>query len=130
MDNGIAPPRKATAVPGNIRDVLDARNLPANQPPDLPEEGDRAASPRPLRCLTGNRPPGASFHGFYGGDMNKEFKTVALDIHKIVDGKIKQSYHIEDWHTALEQMLSQPHNPRYAVYGHIFFLGYLSQQSV
>merc|ERR1711971_484990 len=28
--------------------------------------------------------------------MNKEFKTVALDIHKIVDGKIKQSYHIED----------------------------------
>merc|ERR1719330_950915 len=27
--------------------------------------------------------------------MNKEFKTVALDIHKIVDGKIKQSYHIE-----------------------------------
>ena len=31
---------------------------------------------------------------------------MALDIHKIVDGKVKQSYHIEDWQTALAQMLN------------------------
>merc|ERR1719418_240400 len=48
--------------------------------------------------------------------MNKEFKTVALDIHKIVDGKIKQSYHIEDWHTALEQMLYEKDPPCFGLY--------------
>merc|ERR1719400_1045476 len=48
--------------------------------------------------------------------MNKEFKTVALDIHKIVDGKIKQSYHIEDWHTALEQMLYEKEAPCFGLY--------------
>jgi len=48
--------------------------------------------------------------------MNKEFKTIALDIHKIVDGKIKQSYHIEDWHTALEQMLYEKEAPCFGLY--------------
>jgi len=48
--------------------------------------------------------------------MNKEFKTVALDIHKVVDGKIKQSYHIEDWHTALEQMLYEKEHPCFGLY--------------
>jgi hypothetical protein len=48
--------------------------------------------------------------------MNKEFKTVALDIHKIVDGKIKQSYHIEDWHTALEQMIYEKEAPCFGLY--------------
>ena len=48
--------------------------------------------------------------------MNKEFKTIALDIHKIVDGKIKQSYHIEDWHTALEQMLYNKEAPCFGLY--------------
>ena len=38
--------------------------------------------------------------------IGKKFKTIALDIHKIVDGKIKQSFHIEDWTTALSQMLN------------------------
>merc|ERR1739838_1908 len=48
--------------------------------------------------------------------MNKEFKTVALDIRKIVDGKIKQSYHIEDWHTALEQMIYEKEAPCFGLY--------------
>merc|ERR1711992_11508 len=48
--------------------------------------------------------------------MGKEFTTVALDIHKIVDGKIKQSYHIEDWHTALEQMLYNKDPPCFGLY--------------
>ena len=30
----------------------------------------------------------------------------SADIHKIVDGKIKQTYHIEDWQTAAGQMLN------------------------
>ena len=37
-------------------------------------------------------------------------------IHKIVDGKIKQSYHIEDWHTALEQMLYEKEAPCFGLY--------------
>merc|ERR1712021_293735 len=48
--------------------------------------------------------------------MNKEFTTVALDIHKVVDGKIKQSYHIEDWKTALEQMLYNKEAPCFGLY--------------
>ena len=38
--------------------------------------------------------------------IGKKFHTLTLDIHKIVDGKIKQSFHIEDWQTALAQMLN------------------------
>merc|ERR1711988_53563 len=38
--------------------------------------------------------------------IGKKFETMAIDIHKIVDGKIKQSYHIEGWQTALGQMLN------------------------
>merc|ERR1712241_383789 len=49
--------------------------------------------------------------------MNKEFTTVALDIHKIAnDGKIQQSYHIEDWKTALEQMLYHKEPPCFGLY--------------
>jgi len=48
--------------------------------------------------------------------MNKEFTTVALDIHKIVDDKIKQTYHIEDWNTALEQMLYNKRAPDFGLY--------------
>ena len=39
--------------------------------------------------------------------IGKKFETIAIDIHKIVDGKIKQSYHIEDWQTAAGQMLNE-----------------------
>lgn len=38
--------------------------------------------------------------------IGKKFETIALDIHKIVDGKIKQTYHVEDWQTATGQMLN------------------------
>ena len=36
----------------------------------------------------------------------KYFETLALDCHRIIDGKIKQSYHIEDWQQAADQMLN------------------------
>lgn len=48
--------------------------------------------------------------------MNKEFTTVALDIHKVVDGKIQQSYHVEDWKSALEQMLYNKEAPCFGLY--------------
>merc|ERR1712029_1256422 len=37
--------------------------------------------------------------------IGKNFETSAMDVHTIVDGKIQQSYHIEDWRTALYQMI-------------------------
>merc|ERR1712088_1116394 len=37
--------------------------------------------------------------------VGKNFETLAVDIHSIVDGKIQQSYHIEDWRTAVYQMI-------------------------
>jgi len=37
--------------------------------------------------------------------MGKRFETMHLAVHCIRDGKIKQNYHIEDWSTAIHQML-------------------------
>merc|ERR1712203_754824 len=37
--------------------------------------------------------------------MGKRFETMHLAVHRIRDGKIKQNYHIEDWSTAIHQML-------------------------
>ena len=37
--------------------------------------------------------------------LGKYFETLALDIQVISEGKIKQSWHIEDWTTALDQAL-------------------------
>merc|ERR1712086_131222 len=37
--------------------------------------------------------------------MGKRFETMHLAVHCIRDGKIKQTYHIEDWSTAIHQML-------------------------
>jgi len=37
--------------------------------------------------------------------MGKRFETMHLGVHCIRDGKIKQNYHIEDWSTAIHQML-------------------------
>merc|ERR1711956_134655 len=37
--------------------------------------------------------------------LGKRFETMHLGVHCIRDGKIKQNYHIEDWSTAIHQML-------------------------
>lgn len=34
----------------------------------------------------------------------KSFKVMSIDIHTITDGKVKQSYHIEDWAGAMRQL--------------------------
>ena len=39
-----------------------------------------------------------------------------LDIHKVVDRKIQQTYHIEDWSSALEQMLYNKEPPSFGLY--------------
>merc|ERR1719428_2524906 len=35
----------------------------------------------------------------------KTFETTYMDVHRIYDGKIQQSYHIEDWRSAVYQMV-------------------------
>ena len=75
----------------------------------------------------------------------KKFETLALDCHRIIDGKIKQSYHIEDWQQAADQMLNgkpvpdfgldekylqfanfgwKPHGYRYGFYGYPAYRGH------
>jgi steroid delta-isomerase-like uncharacterized protein len=34
----------------------------------------------------------------------KSFKIMSIDIHTVKDGKIKRSYHVEDWATAMRQL--------------------------
>merc|ERR1711935_1270091 len=55
-------------------------------------------------------PEGEEFIPFFPGVapselVGKNFETLAVDIHSIVDGKIQQSYHTEDWRTAVYQMI-------------------------
>ena len=38
----------------------------------------------------------------------KSFNTMAIDVHEVEDGKIKKTWHIEDWQTAVEQLLGKP----------------------
>merc|ERR1712088_8690 len=45
--------------------------------------------------------PGIPAEKFFG----KRFETMHLGVHCIRNGKIKQNYHIEDWSTAIHQML-------------------------
>ena len=56
-------------------------------------------------------PPGADEIPIFPGIpkeklIGKSFETIFLDRHIIVDGLIAQSYHIEDWATAAEQMVN------------------------
>lgn len=37
-------------------------------------------------------------------DGSKKFQTMAIDIHTIENGQIKQVYHCEEWETAIEQL--------------------------
>ena len=55
-------------------------------------------------------PPGAKeilpFPGIDPQDLTFEkFETLGISIHRIVDGKIKQTYHIDEWQLAVDQML-------------------------
>src|SRR5580658_652757 len=42
---------------------------------------------------------------FWGAQpTGKGFKTMAIDVFTVRDGKLAQAYHVENWMTALEQM--------------------------
>jgi ketosteroid isomerase-like protein len=46
--------------------------------------------------------PAAEFWG--AAPTGKPFKTMAIDVFTVRDGKLAQAYHIENWMTALEQL--------------------------
>ena len=46
--------------------------------------------------------PVAPFFGVNG--EGRSFDIMAIDIHEISDGKIVQSFHVEDWAGALQQL--------------------------
>ena len=37
-------------------------------------------------------------------DGSKSFEIMTIDIHKVVDGKIHETHHLEDWVTAMKQL--------------------------
>jgi hypothetical protein len=41
------------------------------------------------------------------------FETMAIDIHNIKDGKIKRSWHVEDWSSAAQQVLRETPAPNF-----------------
>lgn len=55
-----------------------------------------------VRSIASGNPDG----DFFGlkTDGSKRFEIMTIDIHTIEDGKIKTSYHVEDWSVALQQL--------------------------
>ena len=39
-------------------------------------------------------------------DGTKSFKIMTIDIHTIIDGKVQEVHHLEDWGTAMKQLKS------------------------
>ena len=59
----------------------------------------------------GDTPPGLDFYPVFPGIdaskvKGKRFTSYALDLHNIRGGKIKSTWHMEDWAVALDQMLN------------------------
>ena len=47
--------------------------------------------------------------------IGKKFETLALHLHRIVDGRMKQNFHIEDWQTAVDQMVNDKPPPDFGL---------------
>jgi len=43
--------------------------------------------------------------------FGKKFETLGISVHRILDGKIKQTYFIDEWQLASAQMLSDRSAP-------------------
>jgi len=61
--------------------------------------------------ITSRMPPGFEQIPFFPGIdpekvLGKPFTTLGLDLHMIKNGKLKQAWHLEDWPTALSQLLT------------------------
>ncbi len=49
--------------------------------------------------------PNGDFMGL-ATDGTKSFEIMTIDIHTVLDGKVQEVYHLEDWGTAMKQLKS------------------------
>ena len=75
--------------------------------PDLkwvPQEVLNDGNKYVVRSLASGTPNG-DFMGL-PTDGTKSFKIMTIDIHTIIDGKVQEVHHLEDWGTAMKQLKS------------------------
>ena len=48
--------------------------------------------------------------------FGKKFETLGISVHRVLDGKIKQTYHIDEWQLAVAQMLSDRPAPDFGFF--------------
>ena len=70
------------------------------EPQELLNDGDMYV----VRSIASGTPNG-DFMGL-PTDGTKSFEIMTIDIHKILDGKIVEVHHLEDWGTAMKQLKS------------------------
>ncbi len=70
------------------------------EPQDIANDGEKYV----VRSLVSGTPNG-DFMGI-PTDGTKSFKTMSIDFHTIIDGKLTSVYHLEDWGTAMKQLKS------------------------
>ncbi len=58
-----------------------------------------------VRSIASGTPKGK----FFGVEAKAGFKIMTIDIHEVKDGKITQSYHVEDWARAIRQVSGKGH---------------------
>ena len=69
-------------------------------PQEILNEGNKYV----VRSLASGTPNG-DFMGL-PTDGTKSFNIMTIDIHTIIDGKVVEVYHLEDWGTAMKQLKS------------------------
>ncbi len=70
------------------------------EPQDILNEGNKYV----VRSLASGTPKG-DFMGL-PTDGTKSFNIMTIDIHTIIDGKVQEVHHLEDWGTAIKQLKS------------------------
>ncbi len=70
------------------------------EPQEILNEGNKYI----VRSLASGTPNG-DFMGL-PTDGTKSFKIMTIDIHTIIDGKVVEVHHLEDWGTAMKQLKS------------------------
>ena len=76
--------------------------------PDLkwsPQEILRVGNRYVVRSIATGTPKGK----FFGVEPKGAFKIMTIDIHEVKNGKIVQSYHVEDWARAIRQVSGPKH---------------------
>lgn len=68
------------------------------EPQDIISDGSKYV----VRSIASGSPNG-DFMGL-PTDGTKSFRIMTIDIHKIIDGKIVEVHHLEDWGTAMKQL--------------------------